>query len=373
MANLYFDNASTSFPKPPSVAQAMLDYMTKIGGTYARGAYPRILQSSGIVEECRELLLEKIGANPNDNIVFTSNATEAANILLFGLGLKNCKVLVSPLEHNAIMRPLEQLRQTKGVIWEILPAHKDGKIDTEALKQVDKAGVELIIINHQSNLNGVIQPLTEIKQWAENIKLVVDTSQSLGYEDINVSNSHIDYLIFTGHKGLHGPTGTGGLYIKQGLVISPTKFGGTSTLSHSIQMPTTIPDSLEAGTPNMVGIAGLLAALKSPIDPQHTKNDFLEMLNKIKAIKNLNVYCAENTAHQGELFSVNHNLIKTHMFASELYDQFKIECRSGLHCAPLAHAHLGTSEVGSIRFSLSPYHTREDLSILYKALEKICK
>ncbi len=373
MPNLYFDNASTSFPKPPSVAQAMSDFMTEVGGTYARGAYPRILQSSGIVEECRALILSKIGANPNDNLVFTSNATEASNILLFGLGLENCKVLVSPLEHNAIMRPLEQLRLTKNVVWETLPAHKDGRINTEALTQIDTAGVELIMINHQSNLNGVIQPIAEIKQWAKDIKLAVDASQSLGCEDINVSSSNIDYLIFTGHKGLHGPTGTGGLYFKPDLVISPTKFGGTSTLSHSIEMPTTMPDSLEAGTPNMVGIAGLLAAVKSPIRPLHTKDDFLEMLHKTKAIEGLNVYCAENPAHQGELFSVNHKVIKTHTFAAELYDTFNIECRSGLHCAPLAHEHLHTAQEGSIRFSLSPYHTREDLFILHNALEQICK
>ncbi len=373
MANLYFDNASTSFPKPLSVAQAMLDYMTEVGGTYARGAYPRILQSSGIVEECRALILDKIDANPNDNLVFTSNATEAANILLFGLGLTNCRILVSPLEHNAIMRPLEHLRQTKGITWEVLPAHKDGRVNTEALKKIDTTGVELIIINHQSNLNGVIQPIAEIKQWAKDIKLVVDASQSLGTEEINASSSNFDYLIFTGHKGLHGPTGTGGLYFKQDLVITPTKFGGTSTLSHSIEMPTTMPDSLEAGTPNMVGIAGLLAALKTPILPLHTREDFLEILNKIKAIKGLNVYCAENPAYQGELFSVNHNAIKTHIFTAELYDKFKIECRSGLHCAPLAHQHLKTAKEGSIRFSLSPYHTPEDLLILHNALQEICK
>ncbi len=372
MRNLYFDNASTSYPKPDVVATQMAHFMTHIGGTYSRGAYKRVMESSYIVEQCRDKMLEILGANLEDNLVFTSNATEAANLLLQGLELKDCKILISPLEHNAIMRPLEWLKDNFNTSWELLPSLSDGKINLSELKNVDKKGVKLIIINHQSNINGVIQPIKEIKEWAKEIPVAIDASQSLGHSKVDVSGCKIDFLIFTGHKGLYGPTGTGGLYIKSGLSIKPLKRGGTATLSNSFQMPNSLPDSLEAGTPNMVGIAGLFAALEYNIESKHTYDDFLWLLKRVKGIKNINIYCANNEDIQGELFSITHNLLPIYKLSEQLYNKYEIECRAGIHCAPLAHRYLGIKE-GAIRFSLSPYHSREDLEYLYKSLLEICE
>ncbi len=373
MLNLYFDNASTSFPKPRAVAEAMSDFLSDVGGTYSRAAYPRVMKSSFIVEQCRMKLLSLLNGAASDNIVFTANATHAANTLLLGLGLEQCRVLISPLEHNAIMRPLEWLRQNKGVQWEVLPAHSDGRIDLDRLREVDLEGVKLIVINHMSNINGAIQPIAEIKKWAEEVPIAVDSTQSLGSHTINTTDDNLDFVIFTGHKGLMGPTGTGGLYIKDGRMVSPSRFGGTSTLSHSIDSPSTLPDSLEVGTPNMVGIAGLLAAIDNPYQSQHNSSDFAELLAEVKAISKLKTYCSSDLANQGELFSITHETLPVYALAQRLYDEYQIESRSGIHCAPMAHKYLGTEIEGTVRLSLSAFHTREDILYLLKALREICQ
>lgn len=372
MSNRYFDNASTSYPKPPEVAGGMVRFMTETGGTYARAAYDRAVESSRMLETCRNMLMDKIGAGVDDDLVFTSNATDASNMLLFGLGLHDCKVLVSPLEHNAVMRPLEWLKRNRGVKWEVLSADTDGRVDCKALGSMDLKGVRLIVVNHQSNVNGVIQPLREIKDIAGNVAVAVDASQSIGYMDIDVRAMGVDFLFFTGHKGLHGPTGTGGLYIRQGMEVAPLRYGGTSALSYSFDMPDTMPDRLEAGTPNMAGIAGLLAALENPVEPQHTKMDFMQMLHAVKDIAGVNVYCACDREYQGALFSFTCEGNTSYNIAEMLFDRYGIECRSGIHCAPLAHSYLKTGENGTVRLSLSPYHTRGDMDYLVNSLREIC-
>lgn len=372
MPDRYFDNASTSFPKPREVAMGMARFMTETGGTYARAAYYRAVESSRMVEMCRNMLLDKIGAGVKDYMVFTSNATDASNMLLSGLGLHDCRVLVSPLEHNAVMRPLEWLRLNRGVEWEMLPACIDGRVDCEALRNMDFDGVQLIVVNHQSNVNGVIQPVAGIKAVAGGVPVAVDASQSIGYMDIDVYGMGADFLFFTGHKGLHGPTGTGGLYIRAGMEVAPLRYGGTSTLSYSLDMPDTMPDRMEAGTPNMAGIAGLLAALENPVEPHHTRADFMHLLHAIKDIDGAKVYCACDEEYQGELFSFTFKGISSSIIAEMLFDRFGIECRSGIHCAPLAHSYLKSGESGTVRLSLSPYHTREDLDYLINSVREIC-
>lgn len=372
MPNRYFDNASTSFPKPHEVAEGIARFMTETGGTYARAAYDRAVESSRMVEVCRSMLMDKIGAGADDHLVFTSNATDASNMLLSGLGLHDCKVLVSPLEHNAVMRPLEWLRRNRGVEWTMLPATPDGRVDCKALAGMDLTGVRLIAVNHQSNVNGVVQPLGEIKDIAGGVAVAVDASQSLGYIDIDVCATGVDFLFFTGHKGLHGPTGTGGLYIRRGMDVAPLRYGGTSVLSYSFDMPGTMPDRLEAGTPNMAGIAGLLAALENPVEPQHRKDDFMQLLQSVKDIDGVKVYCACDAECQGELFSFTYEGHASSKIAEMLFELYGIECRSGIHCAPLAHSYLQTGESGTVRLSLSPYHTREDLDYLMNSIREIC-
>lgn len=258
------------------------------------------------------------------------------------------------------MRPLYAL----GVETRQLPADESGLIQLD--DSINTDDIDMIVVNHQSNVNGVIQPLEQIAAWAakRGVALMVDTSQSLGELPIEV-----DYAIFTGHKSLHGPTGTGGFYARNPDKIATMIHGGTGSRSESLDMPDNYPDRFEAGTPNMVGLVGLCAALENPPVAEHTKNDFRELLDNIKGYK---IYKSTDQQQQGELFSLTHPTIQPSEIAHRLFTDHGIECRSGLQCAPQAHRTIGTFPSGTLRISLSPYHTRDDLQYLLMALESIC-
>ena len=369
LKNTYFDNAATSFPKPPEVADRMHSFITEEGGTYGRAAYPRVQSATAMVEQCRDALAGLIGTDKPENIAFTSNATTALNAILLGLhGFKS--IGISPLEHNAVTRPLEHLRKVKNREYSELPKLADGCVDLKKLSKIKQKTYDLIVVNHVSNVNGVIQPIEEIAKIANdnNWYMVVDASQSLGNIPVNVSQWNIQALAFTGHKGLHGPTGVGGYYVMNPKFIRPTIFGGTGSNSHSYNMPDEVPDRFQAGTPNMVGIAGLLAALQHPPVPQHTRQEFLDCMNEIKKIKGIKLLCASDVSRQSELFSLTHNRFSPAEIAQRLFDQSCIEVRAGLQCSPCAHDNLGTYPDGALRISPSPYHTQEDFFYLTKAL-----
>ncbi len=374
MPNTYFDNAATSFPKPPQVAEAISRYLNEEGGTYGRAAYERVRHATMMVEDCRDALADCLEIVDSENVAFTANATTGLNAILFGLNLpKGARVWVSPLEHNAVMRPLWHLQQTSGIEVKTLPAEEDGFIDMEALDKLPANECDLLVINHLSNVNGVIQPIQEIARIARTKGwfIVLDTSQSLGETPVKAGEWEIDFVAFTGHKGLLGPTGTGGFYAKNPLLLQPTVFGGTGSLSESYDMPDELPDRFQPGTPNVAGILGLLAALENKPKPQHSHQDFLDCLNTIEQLPGFKLYKANNPAQQGKLFSLTHDRISTGDLAQLLHDRHGIETRSGLHCSPLAHRTLGTFPSGTIRFSLSPYHTPEDLDFLLKALTDV--
>ncbi|MEG2099333.1 MAG: aminotransferase class V-fold PLP-dependent enzyme [Mucinivorans sp.] len=371
--NLYFDNASTSFPKPIALARAMSDWLMGDGGTYGRAATPRVLHSVAQVERCRDLLTTMIGApiEKAENLIFTHNATHAANLVLRGLHFSAAdRILVSPMEHNAIMRPVEYLRVTDGVQYGTLPAMANGIIDTKALDGIDTKGVKLVIVNHISNVNGVCQPLTEIGAWAaaNDIEFMVDASQSIGVAEINVESQKIDYLIFTGHKALFGPMGTGGAWIGKPNKVEPLIYGGTGSNSASYSMPDYLPDRMQGGTPNVVGIVGLMASIDNRPEPLHTARDLEQTIARIASRDGITVYGAAGNS----LFSLTHSLLSPSTIAEKLYNHYKIEVRAGLHCAPAAHRHLGTFPSGTVRIATSPYHTATDLEYLAQAIEKIC-
>lgn len=356
--NHYFDNATTSFPKPPQVADAITTYITTCGGGYGRVATKRALQSSSIVEQCRDLLAERFGVTNAEQLFFTLNATTAANTIL--KGLRPGKVLVSPMEHNAIMRPLTAI----GTQIELFPSDKSGLIILN--DEISTEGVELIIVNHQSNVNGVIQPIEQIQKWAVDraIPLMVDTSQSSAKLPADV-----DYAIFAGHKGLYGVVGVGGLYVKDPSRLPVFIDGGTGSRSESYLMPAQYPDRFEAGTPNIVGIVGLCAALENPPIAQHSHDQFLKMIDNIQGY---NLFVSSDCTQQGEIFSLTHDRLPVSEIARKLYFDFGVETRSGLQCSPLAHRTLGTFPTGTVRISLSAYHNEDDLGYLIDALEKIC-
>ena len=373
MHNTYFDNGATSFPKPQAVADRVYQYLTEVGGTYGRSAYGRVIESTRVIETVRDKLSEKLGVGNPEHLVFTSNATSALNTIIFGLQLHDCHILISPLEHNSVVRPVDALRISRNITYDILPHGPDGKVDTDSIAGALRKNTRLVIVNHQSNINGCIQPIHKIKQLIGDIPILLDLAQSLGHEHICLDNWQIDFAAFTGHKGLLGPTGTGGFFIRKPDVVSPLFFGGTGSRSESFYMPSFLPDKFEAGTPNVAGLFGLLGALENPQSPSYSQEQFLAHLSKIESLPFLKCYRALDPHDQGPLYSLVHRNYDCSRLANCLYSEFKIETRSGLHCAPLGHKTLGTFPQGAVRISLSPFHTENDLNYLYESLKTMEK
>lgn len=369
-ANRYFDNAATSFPKPPEVGEAMLRYLRDVGAPYGRSAYPRAFEVARVVETARDRLAACLGIGAPENLVFTPNATVALNMVLFHFLVSGDKVLISALEHNAVMRPLEALKEKLEIRVEPLPSFPDGRVDPTRMTPAFLAGVKLVIVNHQSNVNGVIQPLPEIKKAIGGTPLLVDASQSAGAIPIKTDEWGIDFLAVTGHKSLLGPTGTGALYIRRPSSLQPLIYGGTGSASDRFTLPSVMPDKFEAGTGNIVGIYGLDAALNHRPSPQHTPEEFARFLAQIKNLPGLKVYAAADTQHQGELFSISHPRFDPAVIGNTLWEKYGIEVRLGMHCAPLAHQTLGTFPTGTVRIAPSPYHRPQDFDYVVGALQE---
>ena len=371
--NLYFDNCATSFPKPAAVAEAMSKHLNETGGTYGRSAYPRILNSTRLVEECRDQLGGWMGTTQSDKIILTANATTALNLMIQGICKKGGHVLTSAMEHNAIARPLQHLCQLGLIEWEQLESAPDGRILVDKIASKIRPNTILVAVCHMSNVNGMAQSPGEIKNAIGEIPLLVDASQSLGQHPVEVDRWGVDFLAFTGHKSLLGPTGTGGAFLRRPELVEPLLFGGTGSGSDSLSMPAFVPDRFEAGTPNITGIHGLNAALKNKPVACHSSDDFAALLSEVKTNKNYRVRCADDFSRQGKLFSVVHQTLSSSELAQRFYEGYGIESRAGLHCAPLAHRHLGSFPNGDCRFSLSPYHTPEELNFLAKAIHDVGK
>ncbi|MBI9101289.1 MAG: aminotransferase class V-fold PLP-dependent enzyme [Spirochaetales bacterium] len=371
--NNYFDNGATSFPKPPEVAEEISRYLNELGGPYGRSFYGRALEVSRVVEETRDLVASQLGISDGGKIVFTANATQGINTVIKGFVDRSapCEVWISKLEHNAVTRPLYQLEQQKKINIKYLPSLSDGKIDIKELARTDLSGADLIVLCHQSNVNGLVQPVEKIRAAIGKTPILLDCAQSAGHITIKAEEWDVDYLAFTGHKGLLGPTGTGGLYIKDNVELQPLINGGTGSRSESWETPDFMPDRFEAGTPNIAGIFGLYGALNNYPEPRHGREDFITLLNSISELPGIKVHRARDIEDQGELFSITSSFADPSAFGMALYDAWGIETRLGLHCAPLAHKTIKTFPEGTIRIAPSPYHGLEDFEHLKKALTSI--
>ena len=378
----YFDNAATSFPKPPEAGEESLRYLNDLGGPYGRSFYGRALEVSRTVEDCRELAASALGAADADCLVFTTNATQAVNTVLKGLNLEGKEVWISPMEHNAVTRPLKYLEDRGLIEIKILPFQEGGLIDTESLARSDLSRAGLVIVCHASNVTGLIQPVAEIsaaikkaaagKGGSDAPPLLLDAAQSAGHLETKADEWDIDYIAFTGHKGFLGPTGTGGLFIKDASGLDPLINGGTGSRSDSWETPEFLPDRFEAGTPNIAGIFGLAGALRNRPEPRHSCDDFLSLLDAVSGIDGLELHCAPERGRQAEVFSITaeEGFMSPSDLGMKLYSDFGIETRLGLHCAPLAHNTIGTFPDGTVRISPSVYHSRDDFNRLLDALEK---
>ena len=390
MQQIYFDNASTTFPKPQVVADAVYQYITHAGTNISRGTCAT--SSESLVYTTRELLCEFFGAEDSKNVIFTKNVTESLNIVIKGLLRGGNHVLVSAMEHNAVMRPLQQIgteltadnAPADAITFSRIPCDAEGALRLDALPQLVRPNTKAIIMTHASNVCGTVQPLAEVGSFCKEhgLRFIVDSAQSAGILPLNMQELHIDALAFTGHKGLLAPQGIGGLLLREHIIdeILPLIVGGTGSLSHTERTPRFLPDKFEAGTLNLPGIAGLQAALtwlkQQDIDKIRTHEltltqQFLDGLRQLEAQELLCIVGKRNCNERLGVVSIATEKMDIAELAFILADKYAIATRVGLHCAPHAHKTLGTYPTGTLRFSFGWHNTATEVSAALHALSEV--
>ena len=374
---IYLDNAATTIHKPEGVAQAMVQALSSLGNS-GRGAHEATLDASRIIYGTREKLARLFGIKDPMRIAFTCNATESLNIAINGLFEKGDHVITTMCEHNSVLRPLYRLEEN-GVELSILPADSKGVPMYGELERLIQQNTRAIVITHASNLSGNVTDLGRVSAITQKYKLllVVDASQSAGCIPIDVEKMGIDVLCFTGHKGLMGPQGTGGIYVREGLEIRPLKVGGSGVHSYDREHPKEMPTALEAGTLNGTGIAGLFSSLDFILDTGvetiHKKEMKLakRFFDGIKDLPEVIVYGDWQNSERTAIVSVNLGTEESGQVSDWLWEDYGIAVRAGAHCAPLMHKALGTEKQGAVRFSFSYFNTEEEVDAAIQALKDI--
>ena len=382
MDYIYLDNASTSFPKAPNVASAMADYITNRGININRGSYALAYDVEDIIYTTRQRLNTLFNGHDPSHVIFTQNVTMSLNMVIKGLLKSGDHVLVSSMEHNAVMRPLTQLLD-KGITFDTIPCDSTGFIQMDSIEPLIRPNTVALIINHASNVCGTIQPLESIGPIckAHNLQFIVDAAQTAGVIPIDVKACHIDALCFTGHKGLLGPQGIGGIILTKEMAqtLTPLIAGGTGSFSHLETLPTHMPDAFESGTLNLPGIIGLNEGL-AYIESQGMENihnhelvltqSFLEGLQSIDVV---NIVGKQNIQDRTAVVSITIDGMDPASIAYELESNYHIMTRVGLHCAPRAHQTLETYPEGTVRFSFGYANTHKDVETALSALHRIVK
>ena len=382
MKYIYLDNASTTFPKAPNVANAMSDYLTNYGININRGSYALAYDVEDIIYTTRQRLNNVFNSHDPSHVIFTQNVTMSLNMVIKGLLKSGDHVLVSTMEHNAVMRPLTQLLDN-GITFDVIPCDVTGSIEIDAIESLIRPNTVAIIINHASNVCGTIQPIQSIGALckAHNLHFIVDAAQTAGVIPINVKACHIDALCFTGHKGLLGPQGIGGIILTKEIAqtLTPLIAGGTGSFSHLETMPTHMPDAFEAGTLNLPGIIGLNEGLSyiESVGMKNIHNHELTLtktfLEGLRSITGINIIGKQDIQDRTAVVSITIDGMDPASIAYELESTYHIMTRVGLHCAPRAHQTLGTYPEGTVRFSFGYANTMEDIETALSALHKIVK
>lgn len=390
MQQIYLDNASTTFPKPQAVADAVYQYITHAGTNISRGTCAA--SSEDLVFATREQLCRLFGGEDSKNVVFTKNITESLNIIIKGLLHSGDHVLVSAMEHNAVMRPLQQIgaeltasnAPTDAITFSRIPCDADGALRLDALPQLVRPNTKAIIMSHASNVCGTLQPLAQLGSFCHEhgLQFIVDSAQTAGVLPINMQTLHIDALAFTGHKGLLAPQGIGGFVLRESIIdeITPLIVGGTGSLSHTEHTPHFMPDKFEAGTLNLPGIAGLHASLtwlqqqgigKILTHELTLTQQFLDGLQQLEAQKLLHIVGKRDCSKRVGVVSISTDITDIAELAFILADKYAIATRVGLHCAPNAHKTLGTYPTGTLRFSFGWHNTTEEVNVALQALKEV--
>lgn len=382
MKGLYLDNGATAFPKAPGVAESMSNYLLNIGCNVNRGVYKSSFEAENIVFETRELICELFNFDKAENVVFTKNITESLNVLMKGLIKAGDHVIVSSMEHNAVMRPLTSLVHS-GSEYSRVSCNKYGELNPKDIIKHIKPNTKAVVMTQASNVCGTILDLKEVGDICKEngLHFIIDTAQTAGFLDIDYKELNADAIAFTGHKGLLGPQGMGGFIISDGMVSKLDTFieGGTGSLSEKERQPEYMPDKFEAGTLNIPGIYGLNASLKYILNEKvssiREKELYLaeRFLEGLMNISELTIIGKKNIKDRTAVISVDIPDKDNAELSYNLYNDFGIMTRCGLHCAPSAHQTLNTFPRGTVRFSFSHFNTIEDVDYALDAINKIVK
>ena len=393
MKQIYLDNASTTFPKPREVADAVYQYMTGVGSNIGRGGYTSAYAAEEAVFAARQLLCDFFGGEDAKNVVFTKNVTEALNVIIRGLLQPGDHVLVSAMEHNAVMRPLQLIgrelepgEQAPAAVisFSRIPCDREGNLELEALPKLVQQRTKAVIMTHASNVCGTLLPIDKVGDFCKQrgLLFIVDSAQSAGVFPINMQQLHIDALAFTGHKGLLGPQGIGGFVLREHMVkrLAPFIVGGTGSLSHTESTPRFMPDKFEAGTLNLPGIMGLAAGVRwlnqrgiasLRAHELALTEQLLAGLLDLEQQGLLRIVGRRDIVQRTSVVSIAATKQDLAVVAHRLNEEYGIATRVGLHCAPNAHKTLQTYPTGTLRFSMGWHNNEEDIDAALKALREV--
>jgi len=379
---IYLDNGATSFPKPNEVYTFMDTFYRNFGVNPGRSGYDLCLEAGEIVEGTRKLLTEFFNGKDPNRLCFSYNSTDALNLIISGLLEKGDHAISTTIEHNSVLRPLYHQKMFNGVEVDQIRFDEKGFVDPDDFPSKFKKNTKLVIVNHASNVIGTIQPVKEIGRHCKEagIPFAIDSSQSAGKIPVDMEDLNADIIAFTGHKSLLGPTGIGGLYVREGIEIRHTRAGGTGVRS---AVPTHLyeyPYRLEYGTANTVGIAGLNAGLKwiheQGLDKLHDHEMKLTRMLRdgLREIEGVTMYCQEDMTDHISVLTFNVDGMEALNTGTILDVDYNIASRTGLHCAPLVHEQIGTLDIhGSVRFGVGPFNTEEHILTAINAVKEIAE
>ncbi len=379
---IFLDNGATSFPKPEEVYTFMDSFYRNSGVNPGRSGYDLCMETGELVEDTRKKMIEFFNGKNPDRLCFSYNSTDALNIIINGMLQPGDHAVTTTLEHNSVLRPLYHMFKYNGVEVDHIPFNSKGFVDPDEFPKKFKKNTKLVIVNHASNVIGTIQPLKEIGKHCreKEIPFAIDVSQSAGKIPIDIEEMNVDVVAFTGHKSLLGPTGIGGLYVREGIEIRHTRAGGTGVRSAVRTHLDEYPYRLEYGTLNVLGVAGLHAGLswieKKGLDNIHAHEMRLTTLlrDDLINIDGVTIYCQEDLTDHISIFPFNIEGLEAMNTSTMLDVDYNIASRSGLHCAPLVHEQIGTAKIhGAVRFGIGPFNTEEEIQTAVKAVKEIAE
>lgn len=381
MENLiYLDNGATSYPKPDEVYRFMDSFYRSFGVNPGRSGYDLCMETGALVDTTRKMLADFFNGSDPNRLCFSYNSTDALNLIIFGTLQTGDHAITTTLEHNSVLRPLYHQNRFNGVEIDYVPFNRHGFIEPEEIKRRIKANTRLVIVNHASNVIGTVQPVAAIGRICREheVPFAIDASQSAGKVPIDMEQMHIDMVAFTGHKSLLGPTGIGGLYVREGIEIRHTRAGGTGVRSADRMHLEEYPYRLEYGTGNIVGIAGMHAGLKWILEKgmdqiHHHEMALTRMLRDgLREIDGVLLYGQDDLTDHIAVLSFNIDKMEALNTGTLLDGEYDIACRTGLHCAPLLHEQLGTDQIGgTVRVGIGPFNTEEQIKTAIRAVAEI--